>query len=376
MDSIDIDLKGWLHTTEACFQEELYALVYAKSRIEFPNKQTCLALEKAAVEKMNECHKRHTSLCAILTNAEEASLQVLHQHLHTIVNAFRIGGEYYNNTVVDLGIPEAIRSCSGHTELADSLVSKRLPLKLIMCIRGQDYREDGVNQDQQIAPTQLINILSNNLLHRPIDQFVYSREDTLEKCKQGRPTEEEYHIVTWFADPDDEKAVNWNDTTPIRKWLGPTLLVWYFELEESEDDGVPPRAYSQCGDGIRQAGELCDYGGESLLACDLQCEMVSGYECNTDNLAPSQCNVASPTHSSRPVPCSTSQRRSGARRSRSSRQETITKLSQESQDSLNLGISNAASGAFPTRTPSLSFPTLTLAGLALFTLHCLSSMTR
>ena len=380
LDDIDTDLKGWLHATEACFQEELYALVYAKSRTQFPSKQTCLALEKAALEKMNECHKKHTSLCTILTNAEEASLQVLHQHLHTIVNAFRIGGEYYNNTIVDLGIPEAIRGCSGHTELADSLVSKRLPLRIMMCISSEEYyRENGTRLSRQIAPTEYTNILSSKLLHRPIEQFVYSREDTLEQCKQ-LTNGEQYHIVTWFADPEDEKALNWNNSALAPVWPVPSLRVWFFELKESEDDGVPPRAYSQCGDGIRQAGEMCDFGGESLSACDLTCQTVYGYECNTDNLAPSECRIVAPqTHSSLPVPCSTSIRRSGVQRSRSSRQETIsptTRLSQESQDSLKLGLPNAVSAAFPTRSPSLSFQTLTLAGLVLFTLHCLSSMTR
>jgi len=200
----------------------------------------------------------------------------LESHLTRIVSAFRLGGDYYNSTMVDSGLPQAVMDC-GHSELAKNLISKQLPVKVNWCATGNNFLTMRVP-----APTEFITVLSSKL-NRSMDQFVYSGLDnpTARICS----TTENQHVFSWLASPDDPLLLEVHSQGVITS----RDLHRNFEFRAHQD--VSP---SQCGDGIRQAGETCDYL-DNLDSCDTSCAVKPGYQCSTTPLTQSDCSVAPPT---------------------------------------------------------------------------------
>lgn len=303
-------------------------------------------------------------LCSILNSANKERLE-LYKDLHTIVDAFKIGGHHYNNAVIDLGILEVIRNCSGHPELAESFTSKRLPYKIVMCVSGQKLQQNQ-QPDRDIDPNEYISSLSSHLV-RPTEQFVYSGRDTFGLCEEGRTTMEVSHIITWLAEPNDDVALQWNRSKVDLFYTTPDMFIVLSELKKDENKNILPRTYTQCGDGVRQAGEVCDHGGNNLLGCDLTCNVRYGYECGASHIAPSQCVLKnSPAPS--PIICP----QSTGRRGRSSRQERLqaAKLVHKSQETIE--VHHTVSAAMSTKTVTSSLQSTALLALALLSLlHCL-----
>ena len=328
------DLTTYLHLSELCFHKKLEKLAIATSRNRVPNSESCLLFEKQAITAMNECFKEDSRLCTLLSNSEQADQQTLHEQLQSVVEAFRVGGPYFNSTVVDMGIPEAIKGC-GHSELAESMLSTKLPVRVTWCALFETY-----GGESPLNETQLIERLSKEL-NRTADQFVFSGPDNLEVCSQFVTTEVSYSIISWFASPDDPKLSELPKEFTQRN---PGVYVEFHDAKDKE------REFSQCGDGIRQAGEMCDFAG-NVEGCDQSCNPNYGYKCSTSRLTPSECVFEESQSYEHPVICEPSPRRSQSVSSSRSRVQTVS--SDTPVDSDKLFDTQLAGSALSVRTMNL-----------------------
>ena len=341
LDHIGRELTTYLHLTEICFQAELEKVASHMSRNRVVNPESCLVFEKKAIAAMNKCFQEESRLCPLLSESEHANQSTLREHLQSVIDTFRVGGHYFNNTVVDLGIPQAVREC-GHPEFAGSLISPQLPVKVTWCALFRVYSPD----QPQLSGADLVERLSQKL-NRSSDQFVFAGADEMEVCSQFY--DRTYSIISWFASPDDPKL------SEIFGAFTERTASLYVQFHEPNKE---LRAYSQCGDGIRQAGELCDFIG-SAKGCDRSCNVNYGYKCSTNRLTASECVFQEVQHFEQPVMCP---QRGLSLSSSSSRLQSIS-----SSDDSNRGLDSQLAGS----SSALSVRTVNLPFLLLIAVICL-----
>lgn len=290
------DLVIWSHTVEECIQDGLRDLMAREFANIKSDKPTCQTFERRAVETINTCYrglydsKDKPHLCHLL--GEEVDEHEL-RDLKKLVSEFHVGG-HYHNTTVNSGIPELLREC-GHSDVADTLYAGEPTYRLIFCSwavllkQGPPYKSD-----------HILRFMSQNLGDDE-SNFVYSGRDWTNACRDNVPSNAqgentEYHIVTWFASASNAAARNWNKTGEAFLYNNGRAITGYFEL--SSDREEPRRGTirdsSKCGDGVRQAGEVCDYALLDSPACSFECDLRDGlngtkYECSTDQLERSYC---------------------------------------------------------------------------------------
>ena len=301
--NVSPELRKYLETTETCFQTNFRALVESKSKV-YPNDESCLELETEAVSILNSCY-RQPELCSLLSDKEE-----LHDQLHSVVKAFRIGADYHNGTLVNMGLPNAIlEACSNHTELAKSLASSELPVRVLLCAASYDRRTGG---GPAFFGAGYINELSQ-VLKRSSDQFTYFGEDLdVHWCSTVNPIHAQssvlnYTIIAWFASPNDPLLSR--DYNHLFSEEDDSYMhdagIYYLQFHETLEERREP---SRCGDGIRQIGENCDPKNNIESGCLRDCTVHQDYTCNTDSLTPSVCQLREQPKLER-VPCPTPIRR-------------------------------------------------------------------
>lgn len=350
LDHIRPELTTYLHLAELCFQRELEKVASRMSRNRVPSSESCLVFEKEAIAVMNKCFQEEDRLCPLLRESQYADQTTLREHLRSVVDTFRVGGHYFNNTVVDLGIPHAVREC-GYSELADSLLSPQLPVKVTMCVLVEVFPplHSQLSNATQSRPTnaELVQRLSKEL-NRSADQFVFVGPAKTEVCSLFN--KKAYSVINWFASPDDPKLSK-RLTTFFERTA--ELYVHFNEAYRNS------RAYSQCGDGIRQAGELCDFGNNQT-GCNRSCHVEKGYKCSTSRLTASECSVQEVELHESPVLCEAPRR--GLSLSSGSNLQSIS-----SSDNSNGAFDSQQAGS----SSALSVRTVNLPLLLLIAVICL-----
>ena len=299
-------IMTWAHDSELCFQRKLHNLVKQYHNSTYaPDPSTCLRLEREAIEIMNECYSVGDRLCGTILadNVSEVS-ESMQQEFQRVMEAVRVGGAYYDS-VVDRGVPEMVRQC-GHTQLAESLQTLVVNQRVVICAFANILQ----SSNSENTPSYIINELSEKL-RVPHEQFKYSGVDEKEICQINSPDgfnpkefDSEFHFITWFTNRSNPTVASGDITRYNTKIAGDGSTA-YFELNFygtlTEPQGI--RDNSTCGDGIRQAGEECDYTGVES-GCNLTCAVVTSdspdvdidydddsYDCNTERQEPSTCWV-------------------------------------------------------------------------------------
>lgn len=269
----------WQLDSERCFQERLLDLVTVDFQNITADPPSCLRLERRALEELNSCYEAaNPSVCSIIDQA--SSLESLECDLSVVADAVGIDETYYRSTAEE-ALLNSVRKCShpASTALADSLVSRPLPRRVVFCTFVRIFHPDGELVPQR---TDYVSILSSNL-NRSSEQFIYSTPDTKRICAPNTPQDAsstlQFHLVTWLADANDTAVANLprNSTTGYN---GERSFV-FFELRSE-------RRLTLCGNGRREAGELCDYSGGDGNCNISTCMPVSPFECHT-HLGPSSC---------------------------------------------------------------------------------------
>ena len=286
---------------ETCIQTGLQNLIAGDFSGVESDPVTCMSFERKAIQKINECYRNpdgssnydQPELCKLLGNS--ISEQV-HQDLINLVNAFNVGGPYHVSTV-DSGIPELVREC-GHSEVADSLYIGEPRLRVIFCSWAFDVRWP---RERIVDPDQYVTAISQQL-NDSESHFQYGGSGLTGLCADKGPDSAQegydFHVVTWFALPNNTVAQNWNVTRATHEKVG-FIVGSFFEFSYDRTDYLANRIrdYSKCGNGRRDPGEMCDYAMLNSSVCSLECEIEQPdeetgggiYECSTDRLNQSYC---------------------------------------------------------------------------------------
>ncbi len=291
----------WSTKVETCIQTGLQNLITRDFSEVESDPVTCTSFEKKAIEKVNDCYynpegksdlDHRPELCQLLGNGIS---EQIHRDLTTLVKAFHVGGDYHVNTV-DRGIPELVREC-GHHEVANSLYIGEPRLRVIFCT----WAFNQSNRTKSVDPAHYVTIISRHL-NDSESNFQYGGTGLNNLCAENLPNSAQdgnydFHVVTWFALPNNTMAQDWNETIVIRKKVE-FIIGSFFEFSYDKNDYLANRIrdYSKCGNGRRDPGEMCDYAMLNSSVCSLECEIEQPieeseriYECSTDRLQPSYC---------------------------------------------------------------------------------------
>ena len=281
----------WAQASEKCLQEKLHHLVLNEfhnfTQTRHPNSQqdptTCLELERRAIEEMNNCYQSESlELCSALDLTPE--VESFQKDLSTVVDAFHVGGEYYRN-VVEAGVVKTIHNCShpNSSMVATSLISNPLPVRVVLCVNDSRYHYP----PNHVHIEEVRQWLMKN---QSLPEVVYSGLDVQNSCaKASLPGSVNvdrnilrWHFFTFFVPSNATLLQN----TFIEKYTSHSPkagFLQYFEYPLQRESTL-------CGDGKRQAGELCDYSGTSNSSCEyFTCSPQPWWECSTERLQASHC---------------------------------------------------------------------------------------
>ena len=261
-----------------------------------PNPPNCLDLERKGLDLMKECYvEQSSSFCSALAENPTAFAQ----DIAKIANRFRINSYYA--TRVERELRNLILSCgNSHSSIPDSVLSSIADSVLSVGIHTPRIVLCGFigeSSQSKIDIPKAVELISDEF-NRPIEQFNFSGSDDQRRCIEDyhypddlTPTDNDQLIfVTWNHEPND--SLIYNLPTEARLGAPPhTAYIRIYPYEPSQSNiEVPP----ECGDGRRQAGELCDMGVWNIHTLDVPgcyftCQPTTATECSTEQLERSEC---------------------------------------------------------------------------------------
>ena len=279
------ELVDWSLATEECIQPRLQQLAIqwsAKvSPLTKPDPQHCILYEREALEELKNCYQKNISpVCDILT--DELNQEFVND-LGKLASSFAVS-DYYRPIIHD-HLRELLQECPASSAI--ETVAQAIPQpkeKLLFCAAVS-----GNNDSNSVnIKLEVISHLNDRFVVNAED-FVYadiSNSSTTRNdfCQKTSPTEangglmEGYRLIQWTPTELPSKLKNF-----YKKGLSSTSSLLFFHYSP---------ATSSCGNGFREAGELCDtFGdiGNDEYGCDATCTPFANYECSTDQLAISNC---------------------------------------------------------------------------------------
>ena len=272
----------WLLSHEICLQQKVLELATARA-CPTPNPVSCLQFEAIALAAFEECFTRNVSLLCD-SNEMSTSLATLADQVSFLTDKLGIN-DYYRHGVLE-AVTRAISICR-HPNISHVVNSVRPSSgnRLVFCAIVSDSNQDGVNN---FPVTSFVDTIADEL-GRPVEQFNYAGRAE-EFCHDNVPPalgnipDPIFHYVTWEPDNGDMLQENLEPS-----YVVPVSTTSFFDFYELED----LRSYGHCGDGERQAGELCDTGIINFfgLGCNSSCMPHDQYECDTIPLVQSTCHL-------------------------------------------------------------------------------------
>ena len=270
----------WLLSHEICLQQKVLELATART-CPTPNPVSCLQFEAMALVAFEECFTRNVSLLCD-SNEISSDLAALAYQVGNLTDKLGIN-DYYRREVLE-AVTRAINTC--HHPNISHVVDTVRPTsrdRLVFCaiVSGRD-------DVQNFPVTSFVDTIAAEL-RRPVEQFNYAGR-AQEFCQENRPPalgnieDLIFHYVTWEPDNGDELLQELQSS-----YVVPVSTTSFFDFYELQD----LRSYGHCGDGERQAGELCDTGISNFfgLGCNSSCMPRDQYECDTIRLVQSTCHL-------------------------------------------------------------------------------------
>lgn len=282
-------LVQWAASQDQCLQSRLYSMISSRS-----NQLSCLQLESAAFEQLEACYNNsNQQLCAALKATDsKAFLRDIPPLLQAIG-----GSEYYVGLAVRQ-LEKAIMSCN-----ASLPVNEVFPQTAVQhatyCITVQP------GNPSLATPDHFIDVFKSKLGSYG-GTWQYFGVDWNWRCvslnpqlsKPASPSNSDYfHYVVWHPNATGMIA----PVVPGGLGLFPysptaTFLYLAFSVQYSN---------TTCGDGLLQAGELCDLATynnalsptsyssylvyPNMTGCSAQCTNAPHFECYAKPLQPSIC---------------------------------------------------------------------------------------
>lgn len=275
-------MMQWLRSHESCLQQKVFEIATSQA-CPTPNPVSCLQFEATALVAFEECFTRNVSL---LCDSHEMNnnLTMIVEQLNTLVNLLGIN-EYYRHEIVE-SITRAIQTCT-HPNISHVVNSVQPSShRIVFCavVNGGDS-----NFVENFPLSSYISEVAR-ILDRPREQFEYADRALDSLCHDNAPPallnipNPRYHYVIWKPTNDDTLRTNLDDS--YYDSVGRTTYFDFYKLDAL-------CSYGHCGDGLRQAGELCDTGVRNLIGqdgCNGNCMPSEQYECDTLPLVVSTCH--------------------------------------------------------------------------------------
>ena len=286
----DEQVVKWAQASEKCLQEKLNHLVLNEfhnfTQTRHPNSQqdptTCLELERRAIEEMDNCYQSGSlELCSALDLTPE--VESFQKDLSTVVDAFHVGGEYYRN-IVEQGVVKTVQNCShpNSSAVANSLISHPLPVRVVLCVNDTRERPYPPNHIEKVHQRMMKIFLPHEVVHSGLDVQNSCAKASLPGTVGVDRDNIRWHFFTVFALPNSTLL----QQTFIKNFSTHGIesgFLQYFEYPLQRESTL-------CGDGKRQAGELCDYSGTANSSCEyFTCSPQPWWECSTERLQASHC---------------------------------------------------------------------------------------
>ena len=282
-------LFNWVSQQDECLRQELVNIVENEFVTMRSDPPTCLRFERKGLELMKKCARTQSDLfCSALSDP------TFERDITVISNNFRI--DSYYATQVERMLRDLVMSCGTEPQvstLAQSVLSAEgvhTP-RLVFC----SYIHPSHTDSHEMA----VQMLSTSL-GRSADQFEFSGIDSESCCincyeypaRISPSQEDQLLFITWRPEQDDALMNSLGETTEDDdEETGISAVFWEYGPLRSNDD-TP-----ECGDGRRQAGELCDMGvantdSDQIAGCDYSCQPTEfgvSVECSTGRFETSQC---------------------------------------------------------------------------------------
>ena len=287
------EARSWARKTETCLRSKMETLLQRYPGDAYPDPQTCLSWEMDALAELKQCYYEERKTLRQLSQTEIVKL----------IDLFRVS-DYYGPVVeqgllllLDSSNPDLV---SQHTRNHSLSFHHRI----LICIRASKYTPRGELTDAN--PEDYVLAVRDTLAQdKDEDYFHYGGPDHLEGnvgdlCynraivkNHGRNNfaKTEFHVVTWFTTDESLDDISYREVELRYVEEGLYINFALFELTTTED---PPdetgfiREVTQCGDGIRQVSELCDFAG-AYPGCTLDCTVRTDHDCSSQKLVPSVC---------------------------------------------------------------------------------------
>lgn len=290
-------LYEWAMSQDACLQDKLINEIEVDFKTKQSDPPTCLQLEKRGLELMEECAAVHNNndICNAVRQNSQQSVQ---RDIEKIARHFRVNSYYA--TRVERMLKNLVSSCGQEAHIAsiaESVLAEGFHShRIVFCtVIFSHSIIDNATAVEMVA----------DRFERPVEQFSFSGIDESRRCVTGyaypsgvTPRDDDLlYFITWTPLPDDNVFSSVSERTLYHKETqnsdgGFTDIKFYQYTPLSSSEHSP-----ECGDGQRQAGELCDMGvgnidtdsDEYEIGCSLTCETPINVECSTQPMGPSHC---------------------------------------------------------------------------------------
>lgn len=274
----------WLNSHEMCLQRKVFELATAQS-CSNPDPISCLQFEASALVAFEECFTRNVSL---LCDSSELTDNPTMLANHVTILAQLLGiNDYYRNGILET-VARAVNNSCNHPNATHVVNSVRPSSNRVFFCAVVSGDNSVVNS---FSLTSYVDQVAGEL-GRPVEQFRYAGSYAgrlQELCHDNAPAalgnvpNLVFHYVTW--EPENEDTLLHSLEESYFLSVGITSYFDFYPLDSLHSHG-------QCGDAIRQAGELCDTGVNNffgLHGCNSSCMPCDEYECNTVPLNESTC---------------------------------------------------------------------------------------
>ena len=276
-------ILDWMLSHEKCLQQRVLELATARA-CPTPNPVSCLQFEAAALRAFEECFTRNVSLLCESSEIDTNAV-ALANHIHNLTDKLGINN-YYRHEVLE-AVTRAVKTCN-HSDIGHVVnsVEPSSANRVVFCAIVTPGNE---NDERDFSTASYVSKIAR-ILNRPEGQFQYAgvaTEEATQLCLDNAPAalgniqNPVFHHVIWKPDNDDALL---NTLQPKVVSISPSTYFDFYELEDW-------RSYGHCGDGERQAGELCDTGLSNFFehGCNSSCMPCDQYECDTEPFVQSMC---------------------------------------------------------------------------------------
>ena len=282
-------IRRWAINHETCLRGKLLHLLQTFFNNSRPDQPVCLQMETLAFKAVEECYNEtHEEFCPSDSNG----LTLDSNDSSLIAQMFSLNNKYYEYTVHQ-GLTRLLSACNhSSADAASQSLDNQAPRTVVIC--AKHFNSDLEINNPLLPSTEYIQNMSRLPRRRvPSNQLVYGGYILHTENTEGvRRARECYNHDRSYVNPGRVHLLLWSVPPEVPVQF-PLFDLLHFDRGEQLEIWSTEKLHSrgECGDGVRQATEMCDSGvfsGEEY-GCTADCRSLDGFECSSDPLTRSEC---------------------------------------------------------------------------------------